>query len=156
MTTESVLVAAAIVAFAASGCWLAITDLRTKRLPNRHVTLTGASVLVLLTVASVVAGTWTSWVRCLVAAVLLAGAYFVLAVISAGGVGMGDVKFAAVVGMVCGWHSWNAVIIGTGATILLAAAVGVGLLVTRRANRRSVLPFGPFMVVGALLALVVA
>lgn len=89
------------------------------------------------------------------AAVLLAGAYFVLAVISAGGVGIGDVKFAAVAGMVCGWHSWNALIIGTGATLLLAAAVGVALLAVRRAHRGSALAFGPFMVAGALLALVV-
>ena len=156
MTTEDFLVAAATVAFAASGCWLAVTDLRTKRLPNGHVALSGANVLVLLTAASVVAGTWTSWVRCLVAAAVLAGAYFVLAVISAGGVGMGDVKLAAVVGMVCGWHGWNAVIIGTGAALLLAAAVGVGLLAARRVNRRSALAFGPFMVAGALLALVVS
>lgn len=60
MTAQGVLVAAAAAVFTGAGCWLAVIDLRTRRLPNRHVALTGASVLALLTAASVVAGTWAS------------------------------------------------------------------------------------------------
>jgi len=139
--------------FAVAGCWLAVIDVRTHRLPNRQVAGTGASVLALLTAAAAAAGSWGSWGRALLAAAGLVACYFVLAVVSSGGVGMGDVKLAAVVGLTCGWHSWAVVVISTVATFVLAAGVGIGLLVTRRATRTSSLAFGPFMVAGALLAL---
>lgn len=153
MTAESVLSDAATVVFTLGGSWLAVVDLRSHRLPDRQVALTGASVLTLVTGAAFAAGVWTGWGRSLLAAGLLAGAYFVLAVASAGGVGMGDVKFASVVGLICGWHGWGAVIISTVATFLLAAVVGVALLAADRVTRTSTLAFGPFMVAGTVLAL---
>lgn len=156
MSVETGLAGAATAVFAVLGCWLALTDVRTRRLPNRQVALTGAAVLALLTAASVVAGTWAAWGRGLLAGAVLAAAYLIVALVSAGGVGMGDVKLAAVVGLICGWHGWAAVVTATVATFLLAAAVGLALLASRRASRNTTLAFGPFMVAGTLLALATA
>ena len=153
MTCEGVLAATAIVVFAAGGTRLAVTDLRTRRLRDRGVALTGVGVLVPLTVAAAVAGAWSDWATGLLAAAVLAAGYFLLAIATAGGVGMGDVKFAAVVGLACGWHGWDTVLVGLAATFLLAAVVGAGLLWARRVTRTSHLPFGPFMVAGALLSM---
>jgi leader peptidase (prepilin peptidase)/N-methyltransferase len=53
---------------------------------------------------------------------------------------------------VLAWISWQALITGTFLAFILASAYGIALIVTRRGNRGSQLPLGPFMLVGALAA----
>lgn len=65
------------------------------------------------------------------------------------GMGLGDVKLAPVLGAVLGWVGAGSAVVGLVAAFGLGAVVGVGLLVTRRAGRRSQVPFGPFMLAGA-------
>ena len=69
--------------------------------------------------------------------------------------GFGDVKLAGVLGIYLGWIGWGAVIVGGFLGFLFGAVVGVGLMVAGRAGRRTKVPFGPFMVAGALVAVVV-
>ena len=59
-------------------------------------------------------------------------------------------------GLHLGWLGWNSVWVGTFAAFVLGGVVGVALLATRRADRKSAIPFGPYMLAGALLALFVA
>ena len=49
--------------------------------------------------------------------------------------------------------SWGTVGLGGFAGFLLGGVVGVILLVTKRATRKTGVPFGPFMIVGALVAI---
>lgn len=76
--------------------------------------------------------------------------YFALAWISPAGMGLGDVKFAAVVGAFLGWFGWDHVLWGTLLAFALNAVVSLMALI--RGRRGSELPFGPLMVVGAILA----
>ena len=69
--------------------------------------------------------------------------------------GFGDVKLAGVLGMYLGWLGWGAVIVGGFLGFLLGGIVGGGLMLARRAGRKSAIPFGPFMVAGALIAVFV-
>jgi leader peptidase (prepilin peptidase)/N-methyltransferase len=69
------------------------------------------------------------------------------------GMGYGDVKLAGLLGLYLGWLGWGPVLVGTFTGFLLGGLVGVALLVTRRAGRRTAIPFGPFMLGGAMLAL---
>ena len=70
----------------------------------------------------------------------------------AGAFGMGDVKFLAGMGlMVGGERALGAVLVG----LLVAGAVLLVLLVTRRIGRRSYVPFGPFLIFGALWAVLI-
>ena len=57
-------------------------------------------------------------------------------------------KLALFLGAVLGWYGWRTVVIGAFAGYLLAALYGVGLILTRRAGRQRVIPFGPFVPVG--------
>jgi leader peptidase (prepilin peptidase)/N-methyltransferase len=66
---------------------------------------------------------------------------------------MGDVKLSGVIGLVLGAFSWTALVVGGFVAFLLGAVVAVGVLVSGRGNRRTALPFGPFLVAGALAAL---
>lgn len=65
------------------------------------------------------------------------------------GMGLGDVALAPVLGLVLGAVGLSAAAVGVAAGFVLGAVVGLGLIVLGRAGRRTEVPHGPFMVVGA-------
>ncbi len=139
--------------FASVGIALAAIDLDTKRLPNA-LTLPSYVVLgVLLLVPAVADGDWSGYLRSWLAALALFAFYFLLAVIYPAGMGFGDVKLAGVLGLVLGWLSWSVLVVGGFLGFLLGGVVGGGLMLVRKAGRKSKIPFGPFMLAGALLAI---
>ena len=85
----------------------------------------------------------------------LAGGYLLPALLPNGPLGLGDVKLAGVLGLVLGWLGWRHVLAGAALPHLLNGPVVLVLLATGRARRGSALPFGPALLVGALLAVVV-
>jgi leader peptidase (prepilin peptidase)/N-methyltransferase len=69
-------------------------------------------------------------------------------------VGLGDVKLSGVLGLYLGWLGFSAWTMGVFAMFVFGGVYAVGLLVTRRATRKTAIPFGPFMLVGVLAAVV--
>ena len=63
--------------------------------------------------------------------------------------GFGDVKLAGVIGGMTAYLSWGTLLSGAFLGFLLGAVAGVLLIAGRRAGRRSAVPFGPFMLLGA-------
>jgi leader peptidase (prepilin peptidase)/N-methyltransferase len=133
------------------GAVLACVDVRCRRLPDPVVGLLAVSAGVPLTVGAVVAGEPGRAGRALLAAVLVSVAYLGVALLPGGGLGLGDVKLAAVLAFVLGFIGWPAVAVGTVLPHLVNGPVAVVLLLTGRAGRRTALPFGPALLVGALL-----
>jgi leader peptidase (prepilin peptidase)/N-methyltransferase len=129
---------------------MARVDLAVFRLPDVLTLPAAAGVAVLLGACALLPGHGGSWTRALLGGAALLGLYFLLHVISPGGMGFGDVKLAPTVGMVLGWYGWGAVLAGTFAGFVAGAAVGIALMALRRADRRTAIPFGPFMLLGAL------
>jgi leader peptidase (prepilin peptidase)/N-methyltransferase len=82
----------------------------------------------------------------------LAGFYLLLMIISPAGMSLGDVKLAASLGTLLAWFGWRVLIAGGAAGFLLGGLGGVVLLASRRADRKQLIPFGPFMIVGTFLA----
>jgi len=93
-------------------------------------------------------------VRALLGGVALAGGYLILAMLRAGQLGGGDIKLAGLVGLALGWLGWRTLYIGASLGFVLAAIVGVVLLATRRATMRTAISFGPYLLGGALLAII--
>jgi len=79
--------------------------------------------------------------------------YLAIALISRGGMGMGDVKLAAPIGWVSGYFGLNTVLNSSFAAFLLGSLVGVGLMAFGKAGRKSAIPFGPFMLIGQLIGI---
>lgn len=150
---STALTVAAFAAFAVIGAALAIIDVRSHRLPNRLVALAGASGLVLLAGAAVTGGGIDALLRSLLAALALFAAYLALRMLSAGGVGGGDIKLAAVIGLYLGWLGWGSVLVGTLAGFVLGGLCAAAMLLIRRAKRRTAIPFGPWMIAGAWVAI---
>jgi leader peptidase (prepilin peptidase)/N-methyltransferase len=132
---------------------LAMIDLDVMRLPNKIVLPSYAVAAALLVPVSLAAGDPADLLRGLLAAVLLYVLYLVLAFWGMGG---GDVKLAPLLGFYLGWLGWSAVMVGAFAGFLLGGLVGGTLLALKLANRRSRIPFGPYMLAGAFLAVFAA
>ncbi|MCN9244447.1 A24 family peptidase [Streptomyces sp. RY43-2] len=132
---------------------LATVDIRVHRLPD-HLTLPLALVTpVLLGVVALLPGHTGSWPVALLGGLTLGCAYLVLFLINPNGLGFGDVKLAVPLGVALGWYGWEILFLGAFAGFLLGAVYGLGLLVLRRADRKSAIPFGPFMICGATTGL---
>ncbi|MGW3409013.1 prepilin peptidase [Streptomyces sp. NPDC000888] len=134
---------------------LAVVDFKVQRLPDVLTLSLAAAALVLLGVAAAVPEHAGDWPTALFGALALGGGYFVLFLINPNGMGFGDVKLALGLGVVLGWYGWSVVFLGTFAGFLLGALYGAGLVVARRAGRKSSIPFGPFLIAGAYAGLLV-
>lgn len=84
----------------------------------------------------------------------LAGFYLLLMVVSPSGMSLGDVKLAASLGTLLAWFSWRLLLAGGFAGFLLGGVFAAALLASRRAGRKQPIPFGPFMIAGAVLAVI--
>jgi leader peptidase (prepilin peptidase)/N-methyltransferase len=139
--------------FAAVGVALTAIDLDVLRLPNAIVYPAYVVLAALLTGASLLEGSLEPLVRAVIGAAALFAFYFALAVIHPHGMGFGDVKLAGVIGAALGFLSYPALVIGAFAAFLIGGLAAVGLVIVRRANGKTAIPFGPSMVAGALLAI---
>lgn len=144
-------------------------DLRELRIPNRLVGIAAAVTFPLLALAMIdhegsARLADASLLRAVAGAVAGLGIYLALNVVAgivlrggSIGLGMGDVKLAFVIGAhlaFVGWGPWFFGLFFLG--FLCQAVIGLGLIAARRATLKTAIPFGPFMVLGALLALLPA
>lgn len=150
-------VLAGVLWLAAAGVVLAGVDVAVHRLPD-VVTLPALAVLAAaVAVDALVEGTGR---RALTGALLGAAAFavgVVLRLLAPAGLGFGDVKLLAPLGLLLGWWGGGPLVL-TGVLLgLLAGAAGsLVLLATRRAGWRTAVPFGPPLLVGAAAALALA
>jgi leader peptidase (prepilin peptidase)/N-methyltransferase len=130
---------------------LAVIDATTRLLPNRITYPAFPVVLGLLLLASVGLGDLGRLARGLLAALAVGLFFLLLALISPRGMGLGDVKLAPTLGLALGWLSWGAVAVGVFAGFLLGGLAGLAAIVALGLTRKSLVPFGPWLVAGALL-----
>jgi leader peptidase (prepilin peptidase) / N-methyltransferase len=143
----------ALLTFTALGIAVGVIDLDTRRLPDALVLPAYPVLAVLLVAAAAVRDDWWAAARAGLGALALFAFFFALALISPRGMGFGDVKLAGVIGLVLGYLSWSALLLGGFAGFFLGAVVGVAMLASGAGTRMTALPFGPFMVLGALAGL---
>ncbi len=132
---------------------LALIDLDTHRLPDVLTLGVLPPLVALLAWASAVSGDWSALVRALVAGTSLFVFYFLLLVIYPGGMGFGDVKLSASVGVALGYLGWGALGVGAFAAFLLGGIFGIALMIVGKKGRRDGVPFGPWMVLGAAIGI---
>ena len=137
----------AFVALAAVWAIAATIDVAEHHLPNPLTYGAFPGFLLLLLPSA----QWDALGRAALAGLVVCVVYFAMAFASPRSFGLGDVKLGLSAGAALGWFSWRAVWLGSAAAFLLFAVVALALLVSRRAGRKTDLPFGPFIMVGALL-----
>jgi leader peptidase (prepilin peptidase)/N-methyltransferase len=135
---------------AAIGVALAFIDVAVHRLPDQLTAAAVVGVLGLLGAAALVDGEPARLGWAVLNGLGMAAAYLVLALIYPAGMGQGDVKLAVSLGTALGWTGWVVTVLGTSAGFLSAGLFSLGLLVVGRANRKTEIPHGPFMLLGTL------
>jgi leader peptidase (prepilin peptidase) / N-methyltransferase len=133
------------IAFCAMLVVITLTDLERRVIPNA-VLIAGAVFAVVVAGA----GDPSSLPDRAIAAVAAGGALFLVALLYPRGMGMGDVKLAAVMGLYLGRAVAPALLIGFAA----GALVGLAIIASRGASaRKQAVPFGPFLALGGVVAL---
>jgi leader peptidase (prepilin peptidase) / N-methyltransferase len=136
----------------AVGVALAYVDLREHRLPDVLTAVALAGGAVFLGLAAVATGDWIGYGRAWLIAGVMFAAFLGLAMLRPADLGLGDVKLAGVLGLMLGWLGWGEAVLGAFLGFLFGGLTGVLLLLAGRAGRRTAIPFGPFMLLGALVA----
>jgi leader peptidase (prepilin peptidase)/N-methyltransferase len=147
------LVLVAFLYLAAITIALALIDVDVHRLPNALVLPAYLVGGVLFLLASVAAGDFAPFLRALIGMASLGVVYFAMAFAYPGGMGLGDVKLAGVIGLYLGWVGWGALAVGALSAFVLGGLYSIVLLILKRANRKSGIPFGPWMLAGAWLGI---
>lgn len=93
---------------------------------------------------------WQSHSSAALGAVVGWGLLFAIAVVSRGGMGGGDIKLAAVLGLYLGFPG---ILLALGLAFILGAAVGLLLVISGVKGRKDPIPFGPFLAFGSLVVI---
>ncbi|WP_353808482.1 prepilin peptidase [Agromyces sp. SYSU T00194] len=141
-----------LLAFAAAGIAMSLVDLEEQRLPNRMLLPSMAAVATLLVLAATVNGTWWSLLGALAGGAAMFALYFLVAIVAPGGMGFGDVKLAAMIGLVLGCLGWVFWAAGLVIAFFIGGVIAVVAILLRMVTLRGHVPFGPSMVAGAVIA----
>jgi leader peptidase (prepilin peptidase) / N-methyltransferase len=128
---------------------IALIDLRHRIIPNALMYPSLIAFLVAIVVAWLV-GSELDPLDGSIGLLAYGGGLFLVALVSRG-MGMGDVKLAALLGLVLGSIGLRFVAVAASGGVLVGGLAGVGALIAGR-GRKSAIPFGPSMVVGAIVA----
>jgi leader peptidase (prepilin peptidase)/N-methyltransferase len=159
------------------GVPLAVIDARCQRLPDVLTLPSYPVALALLGFAALLLpGGAGHFVSALAGLALAWGVFLLQVLLYPAGLGWGDVKLAGLLGLYLGWldggwlgggwlgggwlgGGWpdqGTLVAGLFLGYLFAAAAGLALIVTRRASRKSRLPFGPYLLAGTLSAILLS
>ena len=135
---------------------LSVVDWHTRLLPRVVVVPATLAAIVAVAVVGLATGERGALVSALVGMVGLRSFFWLLWFIRSAGMGFGDVRLAALVGLVLGWEGFDVLLLGAWIGFVSFALPGLALAIVRR--DRSLLkkpfPYGPFMLGGALVGLV--
>lgn len=129
---------------------LAVVDWHTHYLPTRLIAPSYGVVGGLVVLAWLLTGDGTALVRSVLGWLAAFAFFFVQWFVYPRGLGYGDVRLSGLLGMALGWLGAAEVVLGVFGGFVLGA-LGGGLLTLLRVLPRRHYPFGPFMVLGALL-----
>ena len=146
----SVLVAAAVAAWLGAGVRLAVTDLRTGRLPTRLIWPAAGIVWLLYAVASLIEAEPDGLIGAAVGAAVCGAIMAAVHFIHPSGLGFGDVRLSVLNGLLCGWWGWDVAVWGLAAGFALA--VPEALVVLVRHGRSASRPLGPYLLAGTAAA----
>jgi leader peptidase (prepilin peptidase)/N-methyltransferase len=142
----------ALIAFlylAAISVALAAIDLETQTLPNAIVLPAYLIMIAVLGASSLISGDLAALLRGGIGLFGLFAAYYLMALVYRGGMGFGDVKLAGVLGFAMAWLGWGVFAVGAFAPFILGGIFAIILVLSTKAGRKTRVPFGPWMLLGA-------
>jgi len=136
---------------------LAVIDWQTRLLPTRLVLPAHAVAIVVATAVAFATDDTDALVRALVGMLVVRSIFWVLWWFRSSGMGFGDVRLSALLAFTLGYLGWAELLIGIYAGFVVFIVPGLAVAIVRRKKSflKTRLPFGPAMIIGALLGVAV-
>ena len=147
----------ALLYLAALSVVLGLIDLDHRRLPDSLVLPSYPVALALLALATCGPGSAAEQgdlLRALLGGAAMFVFYLLLVLAYPRGMGFGDAKLAGVLGLYLGWYGWAELVVGWFAAFVLGGFFAIALMAAGRAQRKSTIPFGPWLLIGSAVGLV--
>lgn len=128
-------------------------DIRERRIPNRITFPVFAGFISLLFLIAIFWEVDPNFSRATVGAALAFLVFLSLHAIYPAGIGLGDVKLSAIIGLLLGWKSFDALMYGIAAIFVLSSLFSIALVLKNRESLQSSIPFAPFMALGYLFGI---
>ena len=128
---------------------LSVTDIREHRLPNRYTYFLIATAIAGTLPATLLGAFWLAFASGIAMGIVTAFVGYLLA--RFGAIGMGDVKLLIAMHICLGWHSPVLVLFSLSLGLALASAIGLIGLVIGKLNPRTLIPLGPYLLIGFLV-----
>lgn len=141
---------AAYLVLGVAGVQLARIDVVHHLLPNRLVIPLLGAGLILLAVAAGAHGASENLLRAVAGAVIMFVLYLILALTSRNGLGMGDVKLAAPLGLYLGYLGWTQLFYGGALGFVAGGLTSLVLVLKNRGNKPTEVAYGPSMLAACL------
>jgi leader peptidase (prepilin peptidase)/N-methyltransferase len=143
----------ALLVFTAATLGLALIDLDHQLIPNRVLLPATGATAGLLVIGALVDGLAGDLIRAAAGGLGYFAFLLIVAIVARGGFGMGDVKLAFLLGLMLAFASWGSLFVGIIGSILLGGIASVLLLAFGRKGRKAKFAYGPYLVLGAWVAL---
>jgi leader peptidase (prepilin peptidase)/N-methyltransferase len=131
---------------------LVVVDVRVHRLPDQLVIPSYPVLALLFGIAALADAESGRLLRGALAAAVVSVGFAALHLLADGGLGRGDVKLSGLLAGALGWLGWPQVALGLVAGVLLAGLWALLLLATGRAGRADRIAYGPHLMAGTWLA----
>ena len=128
-------------------------DLRIKRLPNRLIYPATLATLLVITGYAIYKGSFETFTQPVMRGIISFAIALVLYFLARGGFGAGDVKLFFLTGLTLGIFTTAHMIAAAIFACLGVALYAIVLLITKRATTKTAVPFGPFIIMGSWLAI---
>ena len=138
------------------GVPLSMMDIISRRLPNVLTSALFVLSAIIISISGIVDHASSRVISSFIDSLVLSISFLIVSFATRGGMGMGDVKLSAGIGLIAGFYGTQTLFLSTLLSFTLGALVGVALLLLRKGNLKTTLPFGPFMIIGQLVAMWVA
>lgn len=127
-------------------------DLERYIIPTKIVYPALGASIVLLAVAAAADHDWFSFREAIIGMAVAFAVLFLIHFISPRGMGFGDVRLSALLGLFLGWLTLGHVALGLFLGFLFGALGSIGLMAAKLRTRKDRIPFGPFLAMGAYTA----
>ncbi len=137
---------------AASLVAVSAIDIEHMRIPTPLIYATAAIGAPLLILASAGTHRWSALLSAVVSGAVAFAAFFALYFAVPKGIGFGDVRLAGLCGGFLGWIGYREAIVGFLLSFILAGLPAIALLAMHKVQRRTQIPFGPFLAAGTMIS----
>ena len=150
----AVVVLAAYAVFGLSMLAISAVDLERWIIPNHIIYPTLALLIPLFVIASAVDDRWGALGRAAASGAAAFAGFYLLHVAVPKGMGFGDVRLSGVIGLATGWLGYGHAFVAFFAGFVLGSLVGLVVIVVTGGDRKSRIPFGPFLAAGAIFSVI--